>query len=140
MPLNHIFDIAGSALKAETTRLQTSANNMGNAGVVSSSKEGTYRAQYPVFKTIQEDANKWFDDAIKAGVVVDGIVESEADPITRYEPNNPMADENGYVYTPNVNYVEEMTNMISASRSYQMNIEMLNTTKQLMAKTLQLGE
>lgn len=140
MPLNHIFDIAGSALRAETTRLQTSASNMSNANVVSNNKDETYRPQYPVFKSVQADANNWLDQTIKAGVVVDGIVESDSDPLTRYEPNNPLADENGFVYTPNINYVEEMTNMISASRSYQMDIEMLNTTKQLMLKTLQLGE
>ena len=77
---------------------------------------------------------------ISAGVAVDDIVETESDPIARYEPNNPLADDKGFVYAPNINHVEEMANMISASRSYQMDIEVLNTTKQLMQRTLQLGE
>ncbi|HAT1596310.1 TPA: flagellar basal body rod protein FlgC [Legionella pneumophila] len=140
MSLNAIFDIAASAMTAETVRLTTSAGNMGNANVEASSPEEVYQAKYPVFKSVQESANQWMGEQIKAGVKLDGIYESEAEPHRRYDPNNPIADKDGFVYTSNINYVEEMANIISASRSYQMNIELLNTTKQLMQRTLQLGE
>lgn len=140
MSLNAIFDIAGSAMTAETARLTTSAGNMSNANVESGSAEEVYQPKYPVFKAIQENAHQWIGDQIKAGVQLKGIYESDAEPTKRYAPNNPIADENGFVYTSNVNHVEEMANVISASRSYQMNIELLNTTKQLMQRTLQLGQ
>lgn len=140
MPLNTIFNIASSALVAETTRLTTSASNMSNANVVTGNPDDTYKAQYPVFKAAQEQAQQWMDNEVKGGVEVAAIYESEAEPIQLYQPNNPLADENGFVYTPNVNYVEEMANIISASRAYQMDLEMLNTTKQLIQRTLQLGQ
>lgn len=140
MSLNSIFDIAASAMTAETARLTTSAGNMSNANVEAGNPDEVYKAKYPVFKTVQENADKWIGDNIKAGVKIDGIYESQAEAKKRYEPDNPIADKDGYVYTSNINYVEEMSNIISASRSYQMNIEMLNTTKQLMQRTLQMGE
>lgn len=140
MSLNAIFDIAGSAMTAESARLTTSAENMSNANVESSSPDQVYQAKYPVFKAVQEHANQWMGDQIKAGVQLQGIYESNAEPSKRYDPNSPIADENGFVYTSNINYIEEMSNVISASRSYQMNIELLNTIKQLMQRTLQLGE
>ncbi|HRD70268.1 MAG TPA: flagellar basal body rod protein FlgC [Legionella sp.] len=140
MSLNSIFDIAGSAMTAETSRLTTSAGNMSNANVESGTAEEVYQPKYPIFQAVQEHANQWMGDTIKAGVQLKGIYQSDVEPSKRYDPNNPIADESGFVYTSNVNYVEEMANMISASRSYQMNIELLNTTKQLMQRTLQLGE
>lgn len=140
MSLNTVFDIAGSAMSAETTRLSTSAENMSNANVVMGSPDEVYQAKYPIFQTVQESQNQWMGDQVKAGVQVKGIYESDSEPTQRYEPNNPLADEKGFVYTSNINYVEQMANVISASRSYQMNIELLNTTKQLMQRTLQLGE
>lgn len=140
MSLNSIFDIAGSAMTAETMRLTTSAGNLGNANIESSNPNDVFKPKYPIFQSVQESANKWMGDKANGGVQVKGVYESDAEPNKRYEPNNPMADEKGFVYTPNVNYVEEMANVISASRSYQMDVELLNTTKQLMQKTLQLGE
>lgn len=140
MSLNTVFDIAGSAMSAETIRLSTSAENMSNANVTMGNPDEVYQPKYPIFKTIQENQNQWMGDQIKAGVQVKGIYESDAEPSKRYEPNNPIADSQGFVYTSNVNYVEQMANVISASRSYQMNIELINTTKQLMQRTLQLGE
>ncbi|CZH61005.1 Putative proximal rod protein [Legionella pneumophila] len=140
MSLNAIFDIAASAMTAETVRLTTSAGNMSNANVEAGSPDEVYQAKYPVFKSVQENANQWMGEQIKAGVKLDGIYESDAEPHRRYDPNSPIADNDGFVYTSNINYVEEMANIISASRSYQMNIELLNTTKQLMQRTLQLGE
>lgn len=140
MSLNAIFDIAGSGMSAETARLTNSAENMTNANIEVGSPDQAYQPRYPIFQAVQEEANQWIGDNVKAGVKLEGVYVSNAPPTARYEPNNPIADGNGYVYTSNVSYVEEMANMISASKSYQMDIELLNTTKQLMQRTLQLGE
>lgn len=140
MSLGVIFDIAGSALTAETARLSASAANMGNAGVESNSPDTVYKAQYPVFKAIQESANQWAGEQTKAGVQLQGSYESTSEPRKQYSPSNPMADANGFVYSPNIDYVSEMANVISSSRSYQMNLELVNATKQLIQRTLQLGE
>ncbi len=140
MSLNTVFDIAGSALSAETVRFSASVENMSNSNVTAGTPEEVYQPKYPIFQTIQESQNQWIGDQIKAGVQVKGMYQSEIEPSKRYEPNNPIADTNGFVYASNINYVEEMANVISASRSYQMNIELLNTAKQLMQRTLQLGE
>ncbi len=128
-----IFDIAGSAMNAQMLRLNTTASNMANADTVSSTEKGAYRARQTVFSTVM-------DNAAGGGVAVPRIVESEAPVPKRYEPGNPMADADGYVYASNVNAVEEMANMISASRSYQANAEVFSTTKSLMLRTLQLGQ
>jgi flagellar basal-body rod protein FlgC len=140
MGLDAIFDIASSGMQAETARLTTTANNMTNANTVSSTVDDVYKAQYPVFKTIQQEASQWMGDTVKNGVAVTGVIESKDDPIKNFDPSNPMADAKGFVYAPNINYVEEMANMISATRSYHMNVEMLSNTKQLMQRTLHLGE
>jgi flagellar basal-body rod protein FlgC len=140
MSLNTIFDIAGSGLRAETARLTASAENMTNANIESGSPDQVYQPRYPVFEAVQEQANQWMGDNVKAGVKLNGVYVSDAPPSMRYEPNNPIANSQGYVYTPNISPVEEMANVISASKSYQMDIELLNTTKQLMQRTLQLGE
>lgn len=139
MSLNTVFDIAGSALSAETVRFRASVENMSNSNVTAGTPEEVYQPKYPIFQTIQESQNQWMGDQIKAGVQIKGMYESDIEPSKRYEPNNPISDEKGFVYTTNVNSVEEMANVISASRSYQMNIELLNTAKQLMQRTLQLG-
>ncbi|MFT4059766.1 MAG: flagellar basal body rod protein FlgC [Legionella sp.] len=143
MSLTTIFDIAGSALTAETARLTASTSNMSNANVETGNLNEVYKVQYPIFKTVQENANQWMGDQVKAGVQLKGNYVSNAEPIKHYQPNNPIADKNGYVYSPNVNYVEEMANIISASKSYQMNIELINDAKMLIQRTLQslqLGE
>lgn len=130
-----IFEIAGSAMNAQAVRLNTVASNMANAEVVSGRPEDAYRPRQPVFQTILEDAGR-----STGGVRVTGIVQSEAAPIPEYAPHHPLANAQGYIYRPNVNLIEEMANMVSASRSYQNNVDMLNTVKQLMLRTLQLGE
>ncbi|KTC88915.1 flagellar basal body rod protein FlgC [Fluoribacter dumoffii] len=140
MSLKAIFNIAGSALTAETARLSTSAENMSNANVESGNASEVYKAKYPIFKAVQEHANQWMGEQISGGVQLKGTFESSSDPVKRYAPDNPIADKDGFVYTPNVNYVEEMANVISASRSYQIDVELINTTKQLMQRTLELGE
>lgn len=128
-----IFDIAGSAMNAQMLRLNTTASNMANADSVSTTEAGAYRARQTVFATVMTDA-------ASGQVAVPEIVESQTPVPKRYEPGNPMADADGYIYASNVNAVEEMANMISASRSYQSNAEVFNTTKSLMLRTLQLGQ
>ena len=140
MSLSSIFNISGSALIAETARLTTSAENMSNANVESGNPNEVYRAKYPIFQAIQEHMNQSFGNQMSGGVQLKGTYEGNGDPIKRYAPDNPLADKQGFVYTPNVNYVAEMANMISSSKSYQIDVEVLNSTKQLMQRTLQLGE
>jgi flagellar basal-body rod protein FlgC len=144
MALGTIFDIAGSGMNAQSLRLNTTASNLANAQSASSSTDQVYRNRQPVFAAIQqkEMAISGFDqhaDA-SAGVQVLGIVESDAPLQRRYEPHHPLADEEGYVFYPNVNVVEEMTNMISASRSFQMNVEVMNSAKQMVQRVLTLGQ
>jgi len=141
MSLNHVFSVAGSGMNAQSLRLNTTASNLANADAAASSIDETYRARHPVFAAIKDNLsldNK-HDDAA-AGVSVLGIVESDAPLQPRYEPNHPLANEEGYVYYPNVNVVEEMTNMISASRSFQVNVEVMNSAKQMMQRVLTLGQ
>jgi flagellar basal-body rod protein FlgC len=137
MSLFRIFDIAGSGMSAQSLRLNTTASNLSNAQSVSSSVNETYRARHPVFSAHLSD---FLDDNSGVGVKVDGIVESQEPLRKEYEPNHPKADPDGYIYYPNVNPVEEMANMISASRSFQSNVEILNTSKQMLMRTLSLGE
>ncbi len=148
MSLGNIFDIAGSGMTAQSLRLNTTASNIANAETASSSTENTYRARKPVFSAIQQSmlnpdqqgfgATK--GDGPGAGVRVDGIVESDAELQMRYEPNHPAANEDGYVYYPNVNVVEEMADMMSSSRSFQMNVDIMNATKSMMQRVLTLGQ
>lgn len=135
MSLFRVFDISGSALHAQTVRLNTTASNMANADSISSSTATTYRARQPVFAAQLDDAEN-----AAAGVDISGIVESQTPLRREYRPDHPLADKSGYVNLPNVNPVEEMANMISASRSYQSNVEVLNTSKQMLMRTLALGD
>lgn len=129
------FDIAGSAMSAQSQRLNITASNMANADTIAGSKEDAYHARQPVFQTVMQQANSH-----AASVRMAGVVESKDPVIARHAPGHPMADEQGNIYTSNVNPVEEMVNMLSASRSYQSNVEVFNTSKQLALRTLQMGE
>lgn len=140
MSMFKIFDTAGSGMAAQSLRLNTVASNLANAESVSSTQQGAYRAKEPLFAAVKQRVDGAMADAATVGVKVDGVTESQAAIPSRYEPGNPMADANGYVYGSNVNPVDELVNMISASRSYQNNVEVMNTTKQLMVKTLDLGK
>ncbi len=137
MSMFKVFDIGGSGMSAQSLRLNVTASNLANAESVSSSIDQTYRARHPVFAAALDQA---MGGAQLGGVNVNGVVESQEPLRQRYEPGHPMADEKGYIYMPNVNVVEEMANMMSASRSYQSNVEVVNTAKQLMMKALQLGQ
>ncbi len=136
MGLYNVFRIAGSAMSAESVRLNTVSSNLANANAVSTTPEGAYRARQPVFASVLSAVN---GGPASVGVQVKAIVESQAEPQREYQPDHPLADANGYVYRSNVNPVEEMANMISASRSYQNSVEVLNTSKELLLKTLTLG-
>ena len=130
-----IFDVAGSAMTAQSVRLSTVASNLANADTVAGSPDAVYRAKQPVFS-----AQPIAGDPALAGVRVTAVNESAAAPIKRYEPNHPLADAQGYVYAPDVDPVAQMVDMISASRSYQADVEVLNTAKELANATLMLGK
>jgi flagellar basal-body rod protein FlgC len=136
------FDIAGSGMSAQSVRLNTTASNLANAESVSGDPNKVYKARHPVFEAVRAQlaAGVAGRDGGNAAVKVAGIYESQAPAAARYEPGNPLADANGYVYAPAVNVVEEMVNMISASRSYQNNVEVMNTSKDLLLATLRLGQ
>lgn len=140
MSMFKVFDVAGSALSAQSLRLNVTASNMANANSVSSSEGETYRARQPVFAAMLNEAAAGGSGQANVGVQVKGIIESQAPLQRQYNPNHPMANEEGYVFLPNVNMAEEMANMISASRSYQSNVEVINTAKQLMMRTLSMGQ
>lgn len=147
MSYANLFDIAGSAMDAQSVRLNTIASNMANAQSAASSVNQVYRARHPVFAAVQQSALQemagWsVDDAERqgAGVQVTGIVESQAPLERRFEPGHPLADQDGYVLYPNVNVVEEMADMISASRSFQVNVEMLQSAKTMAQRLLSLGQ
>lgn len=136
MSLYNVFDVSGTGMSAQSIRLNTTASNMANATSVSSSVDETYRARHPVFAAEMTKAMS----SQSTGVSVLGIVESDAPLVMEHNPNHPMADKDGYIYKPNVNAVEEMANMISASRAYQTNVQIADAAKTMLSKTLTLGQ
>ena len=134
MSLFDIFNVAGSAMNAQSQRLNVVASNLANADSAVSSTGGPYRAKQVVFSAEPVNGGE------ATGVSVTGVIEDPSPMKSVYDPKSPLADEKGFVSMPNVNVVEEMVNMISASRSYQSNVEMMNTTKTLLLKTLTLGQ
>ncbi|MDP7591937.1 MAG: flagellar basal body rod protein FlgC [Litorilituus sp.] len=141
MSLFNVFNITGSGMSAQSVRLNTTASNIANADSVSSSIDQTYRARHPVFAAaMQEAAAGQNSQRESVGVQVLGVVESNKPLNIEYAPEHPMADNEGYIYKPNVNVIEEMTNMISASRSYQTNVQLAESAKNMLNKTLMLGQ
>lgn len=152
--MNSIFDIAGSGMTAQSVRLNTVASNLANAQSAASSVDQVYRTRTPVFAAVQQramagQAGGWPDLSLDQpawageesyGVQVDGIVESQAPLERRYEPGHPLADGEGYVYYPNVNVVEQMADMISASRAFQINVELMQSAKTMSQRLLSLGQ
>ncbi|MBL4823329.1 MAG: flagellar basal body rod protein FlgC [Colwellia sp.] len=138
MSLFNVFNITASGMSAQSMRLNTTASNIANADSVSSSVDETYRARHPVFAAAMQKAAAGQDSSV--GVQVLGIVESNKPLNVEYSPNHPMADKDGFIYKPNVNVIEEMTNMISASRSYQTNVQLAESAKNMLNKTLTLGQ
>ncbi|MDY6941654.1 MAG: flagellar basal body rod protein FlgC [Pseudomonadota bacterium] len=137
MSLFQIFDVAGSGMTAQSVRLNTTASNIANADTVSGSAESAYRSRQPYFLSVLKAAGA---PEGYAGVRVAGVIESQAPAPRLYQPGHAEADDNGYVYGSNVNAIEELVNMISASRAYQNNVEVMNTSKQLLMRTLSLGQ
>ncbi|MBK7665237.1 MAG: flagellar basal body rod protein FlgC [Candidatus Methylophosphatis roskildensis] len=134
MSMFNVFNIAGSALTAQSARLNATASNLANADSVTSADGTPYRAKQVVFAATPVAGQG------AQGVRVTQVVEDAAPPRMVYEPANPLANEQGYVAMPNVNVVDEMVNMISASRAYQNNAEMMATAKALLQKTLTIGQ
>jgi len=146
MSLTNIFDIAGSGMAAQSIRLNTTASNIANADSASSSEGDVYRARKPVFSAIQQDVmaqamvGSGGELSASTGVQVQGIIESDAPLDMRFQPDHPMANEQGYVMYPNVNVVEEMADMLSASRSFQTNVSIMDSAKTMMQRLLTLGQ
>jgi len=132
-----IFDIAGSGMAAESVRLNTVASNIANANSVASSADKVYKPRQVVFEEVRRQTS---EVEAASAVRVKDVVEANVEALMRYEPGNPMADANGYVYSPNISAVDQMVDMIAASRSYQNNIEVMNTSRELMLATLRLGQ
>ncbi len=150
MGIFRILDIAGTAMNAQSVRLNATASNLANAESVSSSVETTYKARRPLFSAAFDEAMQFevseggvtdpvTGEPYGVGVALKGVIESDAPTIQEYNPNHPLADENGYIYRPNVNTVEEMADMISANRSYQTAVQMATSAKKMMQATLQIG-
>lgn len=137
MSLNSVFDIAGSGMSAQSIRLNAISSNIANAESAGKTPETTYHAKKPVFSAIKDSFN---GNNISEGVKVTNVISSNAPLQLRYDPQHPLADKNGYVNYPNVNLIEEMTDMLSASRSMQTNIEVFETAKTLMQRMLSLGQ
>ncbi len=137
MGLFNTFDVSGSAMTAQSVRMNLVASNLANVNSAASSVEGTYKSRQAVFKTVMDEFSS---DPSVAKVKVDRIIESEEPLKAQYQPYHPNANEDGYVFMPNVNPIEAMANMMNASRSYQTNVDVLNTTKQLLMRTINLGK
>ena len=138
MSLDRIFNIAGSALNAQTTRMNTTASNLANSGTVTGKESEAFRAKRTVFKTILEQQQKPHEQGFAGGVRIEKITDDPAPIRKMSEPTNPMADKDGYVYLANVNEMTEMVEMMAASRSYQNNVEVVNTTRQMLMRTIDI--
>ncbi len=137
MSMFKVFDTAASGMSAQTMRLNLVSSNMANVDSVSSSIGETYRARHAVFSAVMDQMSP---NGAAVGVKMEGVIESQSPLNKEYLPGHPKANDEGYIFRPNVNMVEEMANMISASRSYQSNVEVVNTAKKLLSATLRLGE
>ena len=138
MALETIFKVASTGLHAQSIRLNTTASNLANAQTVSGDSASAYRARHPIFAT-----HNTFADTLHAAyakdVSVNSITHSSLEAEARYEPGHSMANEDGYVFYPNVNTIEEMANMLSASRAFEVNAEVISTTKKLMESVMSIG-
>ncbi|MBE3471003.1 flagellar basal body rod protein FlgC [Enterobacter cloacae complex sp. P15RS] len=140
MSFSDIYRVSGSAMTAQTVRLNTIASNLANAETASATEADTYKARRPVFAAVYQNDELMRNKALSgARVQVMDVVET-GNAVQRYEPNNPMANTEGYVYYPDVNVVEEMADMMSASRGFETNVEVLNSIKSMQQSLLRLGE
>jgi len=138
MSLDNMFAIAGSALNAQSTRMNATASNLANAATVASSEKEAFRAKRVSFKTIIDDQIGKVNDGNQGGVRVSGITDDPKGIGRVSAPGNPLADKDGYIYLSNVNEMTEMVEMMAASRSYQNNVEVVNTARQLTLRTLDI--
>lgn len=138
MSMDSIFGIAGSALNAQMTRMNATASNLANAGTVAGSEKDAFRAKRPVFKALVDEQMTNAGAPYVGGVKIDRMFDDGAAPRRISDPSNPLADDKGYVYQSNVSEVSEMVEMMAAARSYQNNVEVINTARQLMMRTLEL--
>jgi len=139
MSVFNVFDVAGSGMSAQMLRLNTVASNLANAETISSNEGDVYQARHPIFESVLQEAGSMNGDEV-AIVKVREIMQEQTNAIPLYRPNHPLANDEGFVYSPDIDTVAEMADMISASRSYQNNVEVLSTTKELLLRTLQLGQ
>jgi flagellar basal-body rod protein FlgC len=140
MSMDNIFGIAGSALNAQLTRMNATASNLANAGTVATSEQDAFRAKRPVFKALVDEQMTNAGAPYVGGVKIDRMYEDTVPPRRVSDPKNPMADKDGYVYQSNVSEVNEMVEMMAAARSYQNNVEVINTARQLMMRTLDIAK
>jgi flagellar basal-body rod protein FlgC len=138
MSMEQIFSVAGSALSAQLTRLNATASNIANASNVASSAEEAYRGKRVVFRTLVENEMVGTETKFAGSVTVEGLVDDPSLPMRMYDPENPIANADGYVFKSNVDEMEEMIELTAASRAYQSNIEVLSTAKQMMMRTLEV--
>lgn len=139
MAIDRIMNIAGTAMNAQMVRLNTTASNLANASVLATTPDAAFRARKPVFSTILAEQMQG-QTAATGGVRVEDIIQDAKAVKQIYDPGNPLADENGYVWGSNVNTVEEMIEMLDASRNYQNNVEVISTVKDLMLRTLEISK
>lgn len=138
MALDSIFGIAGTALNAQLTRMNATASNLANAGTVSATEKDAFRAKRPVFQALVDAQMTHAGAAYVGGVKVARITDDAAPPLRVADPKNPLADKDGYVYKSNISEETEMVEMMAAARSYQNNVEVINTARQLMMRTLDI--
>lgn len=142
MSLFSIFNIASAGMSAQSTRLNLTASNLANANSIAGSSDEAYKARHPVFESVIDSStqNPGMGTAEVVSVAVTSIKESNAAPQAQHSPGHPLADKDGYVYSSNVNPMDEMANMISASRSYQLNVEIMTASKKLLQNTLKIAQ
>jgi flagellar basal-body rod protein FlgC len=138
MSLDNIIGIAGTALNAQLTRMNATASNLANAGTTATTEEEAFRPKRTVFKALLDDQMTHPGANYVGGVKVHQMVDDPLPPRLTYDPNNPLANEEGFVFQSNVSEVAEMVDMMAAARSYQNNVEVINTARQLMMRTLDI--
>ena len=140
MAINNIFNIAGSGMNAQMVRLNTTASNLANAGVVAGSEKDAFRPKRAVFETLVNANLQGYSKEFIGGVKVAEIVSDDSQAKQIHDPNNARADENGFVYGSSVSEVTEMVEMMTAARSYENNVKVMTTARQLMLRTLEISK
>ena len=138
MAFDNIIGVAGSALNAQLTRLNATASNLANAGTVAGSEAEAFKAKRPVFKAVLDEQVTQANQPFNGGVRIERLIDDPAPPRMVFQPNSPLANREGYVFQSNVSEVTEMVEMMAAARSYQNNVEVINTARQLLSRTLEI--